>query len=324
MGRRADGRRRRSASWCRASRGRAKPRASATARSSRPRRSARTATRSAIAAASSSWSSGRSSACSAFSARAGPWLRLCRSTRRTSGNELTIRPAPRKAPTRRPWSPSGPGRSARRPAGRARQGAPRLAREREGREPHRHSRPWHPARVPEKRGPARGRGAAGDRGARRLAKFRWSPSIRSTPRTTTTRCTPRRSRSGQPRRPYRHRRHRRRRALRAARLGARPRGAQARQLGLFPRPRGADAARAHLQRSVLAPRQRGPRRARGAHDDRRRRPQALAHVSSRADALGRQAQLRAGASGDRRPHRRGHRHAARARGAAPLYAAYVR
>ena len=35
---------------------------------------------------------------------------------------------------------------------------------------------------------------------------------------------------------------------------ARPRGAAARQLGLFPRPRRADAARAHLQRPVLAAR----------------------------------------------------------------------
>ena len=35
-------------------------------------------------------------------------------------------------------------------------------------------------------------------------------------------------------------------------LGARPRGAGARQFGLFPRPRRADAARAHLQRPVLA------------------------------------------------------------------------
>ena len=35
-------------------------------------------------------------------------------------------------------------------------------------------------------------------------------------------------------------------------LGARPRSAGARQFGLFPRPRRADAARAHLQRSVLA------------------------------------------------------------------------
>ena len=53
--------------------------------------------------------------------------------------------------------------------------------------------------------------------------------------------------------------------------------------------------------------ERGSRGARGAHDHRPRRPQALAHVPSRADALGRQAQLPAGAGGDLRPHRRGRR-----------------
>ena len=87
-------------------------------------------------------------------------------------------------------------------------------------------------------------------------------------------------------------------------LGARPRGAGARQLGLFPRPRRADAARAHLERSVLAAPERGPRGARRAHGDRRRRPQAQPHVPSRADALGREAALRAGAGRRRRPHRR--------------------
>ena len=77
-------------------------------------------------------------------------------------------------------------------------------------------------------------------------------------------------------------------ALRAARLGARPRGAAARQLGLFPRPGRADAAGAHLERSVLAASGRGSRGARGAHGDRRRWTQALAHVPPRADALGRE------------------------------------
>ena len=109
-----------------------------------------------------------------------------------------------------------------------------------------------------------------------------------------------RSRSGQPRRLHRHRRHRRRRGLRSPRLGARPRGARTRQLGLFPRPGRADAARAHLQRSLLAASARGPAGARGAHDPRRRRPQALAHVPPHHDALGRQAVLRAGQARDRR------------------------
>ena len=48
------------------------------------------------------------------------------------------------------------------------------------------------------------------------------------------------------------RRHRRCRALCPARLGARPRRQGARQFLLFPRPRGADAARGALQRLVLA------------------------------------------------------------------------
>ena len=55
---------------------------------------------------------------------------------------------------------------------------------------------------------------------------------------------------------------------------------RARQLGLFPRPGRADAAGAHLERSVLAASGRGSRRARRAHGDRRRRTQALAHAST--------------------------------------------
>ena len=86
----------------------------------------------------------------------------------------------------------------------------------------------------------------------------------------------------------------------------------ARQFGLFPRPRGADAAGAHFQRSVLAASARGPRRACRAHGDRRRRPQALAHLPPRHDALGRQAVLPTGAIRHRRAHRRGHRAAGRA------------
>ena len=51
-----------------------------------------------------------------------------------------------------------------------------------------------------------------------------------------------RRRSEELRRLHRHRRHRRRRPLHPPRLGARPRSATPRQLGLFPRPRRADAA----------------------------------------------------------------------------------
>ena len=117
---------------------------------------------------------------------------------------------------------------------------------------------------------------------------------------------------------HRHRRHRRRRPLRDAGLGARPRSFGARQLGLLPRPRGADAARAHLQRSVLAAAARRSRRARGAHGDRRRRPQALAHVPPHHDALGREAFVPADAGRHRRAHRRHHRTSARAGAEAAL------
>ena len=95
--------------------------------------------------------------------------------------------------------------------------------------------------------------------------------------------------------------------LRAAGLGARSRRGRARQFGLFSRPRRADAAGAHLQRSVLAAAGRRPPGARGAHGDRRRRPQALAHVPPRADPLGGAAALRTGAARGLRPARRGHR-----------------
>ena len=109
-----------------------------------------------------------------------------------------------------------------------------------------------------------------------------------------------RRRRGEPGRLHRHGRDRRRCALRHARQRARSRSAGARQLGLFPRPRRADAARAHLQRSLLAAPARGSRRARRPHGDRRRRAQTLAHLPSHSDALGRQARLHAGAGRDRR------------------------
>ena len=104
-----------------------------------------------------------------------------------------------------------------------------------------------------------------------------SPSIRPTPRITTTRSMP--SRTPIRRIPGGF-------VIRVAIADVahyvRPGSAldrealRARQLGLFPRPGRADAAGAHLQRSVLAAAGRGSRRARGAHGDRRRRPQALA------------------------------------------------
>ena len=89
-------------------------------------------------------------------------------------------------------------------------------------------------------------------------------------------------RPGQPRRLGRARRHRRRRRTTSAPARARPRGADARQLGLLPRPRRADAAGAHLQRPVLAARRREPRLPRRAHGLRQGRQQAQPHASMRA------------------------------------------
>ena len=57
-------------------------------------------------------------------------------------------------------------------------------------------------------------------------------------------------------------------------LGARQGSPGARQFGLFPRPRRADAARTHLQRSVFAAPGRGSPGPRGAHDPGRGRAQA--------------------------------------------------
>ena len=78
----------------------------------------------------------------------------------------------------------------------------------------------------------------------------------------------------------RHRRDRRRRLLCAPRLRARPRGGEARQLRLFPRPRRADAAGAHLQRPLLAARRRAAPGARRPHALRRRRQEARPRVST--------------------------------------------
>jgi ribonuclease R len=140
---------------------------------------------------------------------------------------------------------------------------------------------------------------------------RSSPSIRRMRKTTTTRCTPRPTTIRQRRRLRAHRRHRRCRRLCAARRRARPRGSGSRQFGLFPRPRRADAARAHLQRSVFAAPAGGSPGARRAHDHRRARPQAAAHVPPRHDALGGEAVLPAGAGRARRVRRRNDGAAAR-------------
>ncbi len=87
---------------------------------------------------------------------------------------------------------------------------------------------------------------------------------------------------------------------------ARPRGAAARQLGLLPRPRRADAAGAHLQRPMLAARRREPRLPRRAHDLRPERQQAQPRLHARHDAFGREAHLPGSAGGHRRaPVRQG-------------------
>ena len=92
-----------------------------------------------------------------------------------------------------------------------------------------------------------------------------------------------------------------------------------RQLGLFPRPRRADAAGAHLQRPLLAAaRARIARRSPCAWSigaDGRKRSHTL---PPRPDALGREAALRAGAGRRRRPARRHNRAAAGARSRAAL------
>ena len=86
--------------------------------------------------------------------------------------------------------------------------------------------------------------------------------------------------------------------------GARSRSAEARQLGLFPGSRRADAARAHLQRPVLAPRRRGPPGAGRAHGVLRRRPQDQPSLPPHHDALGGKALLSEGAGRFRRKPRR--------------------
>ena len=101
------------------------------------------------------------------------------------------------------------------------------------------------------------------------------------------------------------RRHRRRRPLRAPRLGAGPRGAASAAIrSISPTascrccPSGCRAICARCSEGV-------DRAVPGrAHGDRRRRQQAPHTLRARPDALGRQADLRAGAGRHRRPARR--------------------
>ena len=157
---------------------------------------------------------------------------------------------------------------------------------------------FRPRRWPRPRPSAR-------RGSTRIARTgaicRSSPSTRPTPRTTTTRST--RRRTTRPDNPggfvvtvaiadVAH-------YVRAP-FGARPRRAGARQFRLFPRPRRAHAARAHLERSLLAARRMRTGRRSPCGCASTERAQARPSLPSRDDALRGQAQLRPGAGGDRR------------------------
>ena len=158
------------------------------------------------------------------------------------------------------------------------QGEARLGQVGEGDQPDRDLRPRHPAAILLRRRARGGSGGAGQsegaRGlARRPARHHRSAGCQGSRRRGA--CAAR-SRSEQQGRLHRRRRHCGRELLRPAGHRARPRRARPRQLGLFPRPRRADAARAHLQQSLLAGAGRAARRARGADDHRPGRPQAFA------------------------------------------------
>ena len=78
---------------------------------------------------------------------------------------------------------------------------------------------------------------------------------------------------------------------------ARPRGAQPRQLGLFPRPRHPDAAGGAVQRSVLAPARRGSRLPRGLDHHRPAGRAPLLALQPRPDAQPGAADLHPGPGG---------------------------
>ena len=215
------------------------------------------------------------------------------------------------------------GRPLRRAAGKGAR-AHRLHEERKGGLHDRHPHPRHPPRLPRCRARRGKRSKAGDpadegrqgRGLARRPAHHHRPGRRQGPRRRGL-CGPGR-RSEERGRLRRHRGHRRCRLLHPARQRARPRGAPARQLGLFPRPRRADAARAHLQRPLLAPRGRGPAGHRRAHALCRRRPQARPYVPPRDDALGRQTLLSGGPGRHRRQAERQDRAAPGADPEAPV------
>ena len=217
------------------------------------------------------------------------------SPRSTRAPTATGRSPPATAPARARASWSRPSRSARP----ARYGLPHarvVARLGDPSAPQvgvadRDPRARHPRRVPRGR-PLAEAEAAKPVGARHAARIcapcPSSPSTPPTPATTTTRSSP--SADDDPANPGGHvvwvaiadva-------ALRPPGLRARPRGAAARQLDLFPRPGRADAARPAVGRSLLADRRRRPPLHRRPPRPRRRRQQARAPLHPRPDALGR-------------------------------------
>ena len=162
-----------------------------------------------------------------------------------------------------------------------------------------------------RRVPARGAGRGRDAGGRQ-ARRPHRPALAASPDHRPRRCArPRRRgacrsrhRCRQQGRLHRARRDRRCGALRAARHASRPGGAAARQLGVLPGPGRADAARAHLQRSVLAEGGGGAPVPRRAHGLRQARQQEGPRGAARPHAIRRQAVLRGGAGRHRRASER--------------------
>ena len=151
-------------------------------------------------------------------------------------------------------------------------------------QPDRHPHARYPAGV-SRRGAGGGRARAPccSAAAPTCATCRWSPSTARMRAISTMRCSPSRMNAVAGRLPA-DRRHRRRRALRAARARRSTKRRGPRQLGLFPRPRRADAARGTVQRLVQPAPRRGPPLPVRRAVDRCRRAQDGAPFRPRPDA----------------------------------------
>ena len=240
----------------------------------------------AIAAASSAFSTGRSSACSAFSTPCrGGGGRIEPVDKKMLGKELT-RPAARRPATRRTatWSRSKCQQvDAARPAARQDHGTARLAENREGGQHDRDRGARHPFGVPQRHADrGRGRKAGHDEGPRRLARpRRSSPSIRPTPRITTTPFTPSRTTTSDNKGGF---------VLTVAIAdvahyvtpgSALDREALVRGNSVYFPDRVVPMLPERISNDLCSLRPQGrARRARRAHGHRRRRPQALAHAST--------------------------------------------